>query len=268
MPPSRDVDKGLRVPRASRSTALGIHRQDRDADRWMFLPRGYTFGDSAERRSNTTFSESELLLWACALESVHPILSPPPCSRAGAATRLAAKKCVVNHFETLPGEEQARLWTPKVEIGGTALANRRNGLGGVSLASTVEEWERAGARSGSAWMKRSRAHFDVKIQSDTMLRGRRSSSRRRRGMTMLTGDSQGSAACGQGCGIDPANVHAELSPSRKLEEVRSRINDLQSDTLNAGGLFGSLCGRGVVAMVGTESNDAALATRMLVWRWG
>ena len=62
------------------------------------------------------------------------------------------------------------------------------------------------------------------------------------------------------CGIYPANVHAELSPSRKLEEVKSHINDLQSDTLNAGGIFGSLCGRGVVAMVDGINDAPALAT--------
>jgi len=214
-----------------------------------------------------TFSESELLLWACALESraSHPVATAV-LAGAGAATRLAAKTCVVNHFETLPGEGASALVDgKKVEIGGTALANRRNWRASdVSLASTVEEWERAGATA--IWLGVDEEVAGVFRCEDTIRHDAPAAVARLRDagveVTMLTGDSQGSAArVAKSCGIYPANVHAELSPSRKLEEVKSRINDLQSDTLNAGGLFGSLCGRGVVAMVGDGINDApALAT--------
>ena len=153
----------------------------------------------------------------------------------------------------------------KVEIGGTALANCRNWRASdVSLASTVEEWERAGATA--IWLGVDEEVAGAFRCEDTIRHDAPAAVARLRDagveVTMLTGDSQGSAArVAKSCGIYPANVHAELSPSRKLEEVKSRINDLQSDTLNAGGIFGSLCGRGVVAMVGDGINDApALAT--------
>ena len=124
----RDVDKGLRVPRTSRSTARGIHRQDRDADRWMFSLVDIRLATPQNDGQAPTFSESELLLWACALESraSHPVATAV-LAGAGAATRLAAKTCVVNHFETLPGEGASALVDgKKVEIGGTALFNCRN----------------------------------------------------------------------------------------------------------------------------------------------
>ena len=88
----------------------------------------------------------------------------------------------------------------KVEIGGTALANRRNWRASdVSLASTVEEWERAGATA--IWLGVDEEVAGAFRCEDTIRYDAPAAVARLRDagveVTMLTGDSQGSRRGGQ-----------------------------------------------------------------------
>ena len=111
-----------------------------------------------------------LLRWACAIESraSHPVAAAI-LAGSGAAVRVAAKQCVVEAFETLPGEgASGRVDGKLVEIGGGALAHRRGWrVADPRLANAVDAWERgARRRCGSAWRVRRRGRFDAKTSSD------------------------------------------------------------------------------------------------------
>ena len=203
-----------------------------------------------------------LLRWACAIESraSHPVAAAI-LAGSGAAVRVAAKQCVVEAFETLPGEgASGRVDGKLVEIGGGALAHRRGWrVADPRLANAVDAWERGGATA--VWIGVEGEAAGALRCEDVVRRDAPAALARLRDagveVVMLTGDNRGSAAhVAETCGMDVANVHAGLSPERKLEKVTSSVVQLERDAGGACGLRRRFLGRGTLAMVGDGINDA------------
>jgi Cd2+/Zn2+-exporting ATPase len=221
-----------------------------------------TSGGGVGKPPRPALGAGALLRWACALElrASHPVATAI-LAGAGAAVRVAAKACDVRDFATLPGEgASATVDGRLVEVGGPALASRRGWIDDdATLASAVASWERQGATV--VWVGIDGAVAGaLRCEDATRITAAGAVTRLKNLGTeviMLTGDNEGSARrVAAEVGIDQTNVHARLSPARKMEEIVERVGALERAANARGSLRRRFAGRGTLAMVGDGVNDA------------
>ena len=197
----RNAGQGLRAPRATRASARGVRGQDGDAHRGtIFAHRGDVSDAENARHGAETRARRGRVAQVGVCDRVTRVA---PCRRrhlggSGAAVRVAAKQCVVEAFETLPGEgASGRVDGKLVEIGGGALAHRRGWrVADPRLANAVDAWERGGATA--VWIGVEGEAAGALRCEDVVRRDAPAALARLRDagveVVMLTGDNRGSAA--------------------------------------------------------------------------
>ena len=175
-------------------------------------------------------------------------------------------------FETLPGEgASGRVDGKLVEIGGGALADRRGWrVADPHLAdAAVDAWERGGATA--VWIGVEGEAAGALRCEDVVRRDAPAALARLRDagveVVMLTGDNRGSAAyVAETCGMDVANVHAGLSPARKLEKVTAASSSSRRRR-RRGGFVGGFSDEARWRWSGRNQRRPRWAPRTWAWRW-